>query len=431
MIALVDCNNFYASCERLFRPDLRHKPIIVLSNNDGCVVARSDESKALGIPMGVPFFEVRELVGRHQIEVFSSNYTLYGDISRRVMEVIGERCPEVEVYSIDEAFVDFSVFSGDIWEEKAIELRQVIWDKVGIPVSVGLGQTKTLAKLANHLVKKRKLSQLWLGEGVAVISTVQDRHEALRTVQVGDVWGIGRVSVGKLQSEGIHTAFDFIQCSSQWIRQHFTITGWRTWRELQGHHELPFNPAPPIPQSVVFSRSLSECLWSSKRIQQRVKIFTQSFAEKLRHKQVYASQVSLVLSGGYGERHNLGKRNRHLLVPSNDTRILLVEFEQMCTEILSSNPFGVQRITLVATELVSTNVQQLSLFQAPTNHSMMQLLDRINQKFGRGTMRVGVTPKEMKHLHGHQRFRSPRYTTRWSEIPVVDISKRYSVLSEK
>ena len=423
MIALIDCNNFYASCERLFRPDLRSKPIVVLSNNDGCVIARSDESKALGIPMGVPFFKIKEHVHLHKIQVFSSNYTLYGDISHRVMQTIESIVPDMEVYSIDESFVDLSGFPITRLAKIASQIRETIWNRVGIPVSIGVAPTKTLAKVANRLAKKGLLSRTHFGfEGVSVIGTELDRIDALKMVDVGDVWGIGSASKRKLLDATIETAWDFTQADSIWVRKLLTVTGWRTWTELWGESVIEFNLAPPKPQTVIFSRSLPESLWSPYRIEERTFAFVQELSRKLRRKEVRAGRLTLSLSGSYSEGRKWVRTSRGLEMPTDDTRVLLSVVRVMCTELLSQTlEFGVKRIALCAQDFEPIGIQQLSLFTQPSDPRVMQILDGVNQQFGRGTLTVGVTPKSIRQMHGQQRRRSPRYTTRWSEIPIVTI----------
>jgi DNA polymerase V len=424
MIGLIDCNNFYASCERLFRPDLWHKPIVVLSNNDGCVVARSNESKALGIPMGVPFFKIKKEIRIHNIEVFSSNYTLYGDISHRVMRTIESIVPEMEVYSIDEAFVDLSGFPLSRLAQISFNIREAVWNQVGIPVSVGVAPTKTLAKLANRLAKKNLLPRTQFGlSGVSILGREVDRVEALKIIEVGDVWGIGRASKDKLLNANIQTAWDFAQADSTWVRTLLTITGWRTWSELRGESVIAFNPSPPKPRTVIFSRSLPEYLWRPARIEERTFSFIQELSCKLRRKKVRAGRLSLSLSGSYSAGRKWVRTSRILDIPSDDTRVLLGVVRGMCEELLSKRlDFGVKRISLCAQDFEFIGIQQLSLFQQPSDPRIMKLLDKVNQQFGRGTLTVGITPKSVKQLHGQQRRRSPRYTTRWSEIPVIDIS---------
>jgi DNA polymerase V len=425
MIALVDCNNFYASCERLFRPDLRRTPIVVLSNNDGCIVARSDESKALGIPMGVPLFKVQDQIRQHGIQVFSSNYTLYGDISNRVMRTIEAYIPEVEVYSIDEAFVDLSRFAMVDVPKIAAEIRRRVWDCVGIPVSVGVGKTKTLAKMASRVAKKHLLPESQYGhDGVSVLMTPEHVEAALHAVDVGDVWGVGRASARKVLPQDVYSAWEFTQLDARWVRQHMTVTGWRTHQELLGRPSIPFNPAPPKPRTVMFSRSLGERLWSAHRIEERTLSFAQQLALKLRRKKVRAGTIGIAYTGGYSERGQHRKCTMPLPMSTNDTRDILRHIRNLMASLnVECLGFGVKRITIIAFDFEPEWAQQMSLFTEVPNTDIMELLDSINARFGRGTMTVGITPKQAKRLHGHQRAISPRYTTRWSELPVVDLTR--------
>lgn len=220
MFALVDCNNFYASCERVFRPDLRNVPIVVLSNNDGCVIARSNESKKLGIKMGVPAYQIKDEVRKYGIKVFSSNYTLYGDMSNRVMTILSSFTPNIEIYSIDEAFLDLSGF--DRLKEYGKYIVDTTTKWTGIPVSMGVAPTKTLAKIANKFAKKYKKY-----EGICIIDTDEKRIKALQKTEIGDVWGIGHCTEKKLKLQGVNTAYDFTQMHRSWVRKYMTVVGWK------------------------------------------------------------------------------------------------------------------------------------------------------------------------------------------------------------
>ena len=228
MYALIDCNNFYASCERLFNPTLNNRPVVVLSNNDGCVIARSNEAKQLGIPMGAPAFEYRYLFERHRVAVFSANFPLYGDISQRVMNILATYSPNQEIYSIDECFLDLSGI--EPLREQGLEMRARVNRWVGIPISVGIAPTKTLAKAANRIAKKFPNQS----EGVHVINTEELRVKALKWLPVDDVWGIGRRYAKKLHAAGIHTAYDFTQLPESWVLKNMTIVGLRLQKELRG-----------------------------------------------------------------------------------------------------------------------------------------------------------------------------------------------------
>ena len=239
MFALVDCNNFYASCERVFNPAIRTRPVVVLSNNDGCIIARSNEAKALGFKMGDPYFKVRPQIARHGVAVFSSNYTLYGDMSQRVMQTLEQLAPTVEVYSIDEAFLDLTGFTDDAMTTLAAHIRRTVRQWTGIPVSVGIGPTKTLAKAANRLAKKHPAAQ-----GVWSLLTPSAQHDALVQLPVGDVWGIGRQWAKLLESQGVTTALAFSEQSDAWLKKHFNVVGQRTAWELRGIPCIPLELAP-------------------------------------------------------------------------------------------------------------------------------------------------------------------------------------------
>ncbi len=248
MYALIDCNNFYASCERLFRPDLADKPIIILSNNDGCVIARSNEAKALGFKMGDPYFQVRGLCKQHQVHVFSSNYTLYGDLSHRVMTVILESWTDVEVYSIDEAFIDLSTLATNLHDSFCEHLQKTILKVTGIPTSIGIGPTKTLAKIANHICKK---------ELKIPVFNVTNQREWLKKIAVGDVWGIGRQWNKKLVNQGIYTANDLAQMNTHLLKKQFNVVMMRTAMELQGIACAGLEEEEPK-QSIMSSKSFGE-----------------------------------------------------------------------------------------------------------------------------------------------------------------------------
>jgi DNA polymerase V len=242
MFALVDCNNFYASCERVFNPKIARRPVIVISNNDGCVIARSNEAKAIGFQMGDPFFKVRDLVVRHGVAVFSSNYTLYGDMSSRVMQTLEQFAPEVEIYSIDEAFLKLAGIAQEQLPEMAAAIRRTVRQWTGIPVSVGIGPTKTLAKAANHIAKKDPSAA-----GVRLLIAREARGEALARLPVGDVWGIGRCWARFLEGHGIRTALASSQLPDSWIRGHQNVIALRTATELRGTPCIPLELAPPPP----------------------------------------------------------------------------------------------------------------------------------------------------------------------------------------
>lgn len=289
MFALVDCNNFYCSCERVFNPALRTSPVVVLSNNDGCIIARSNEAKAMGIAMGTPFYQVKDMLERNKVAVFSSNYTLYGDMSRRVMMLLSEFAPDVSQYSIDEAFVDLSGFgSGDMLREYGMKIVRAIGKGTGIPVTMGIAPTRTLAKVASKYGKRFKGYH-----GVCLIDTDDKRIKALQGLDVADVWGIGRRSVSKLNYYGVHTAYDLVQRSESWVRKMLTISGVRTWRELHGESCIDIEELPQK-KSICTSRSFAdEGLSELSHLEEAVANFASACSRKLKQQHSCCGAVTV------------------------------------------------------------------------------------------------------------------------------------------
>ena len=287
--ALVDCNNFYASCEKLFRPDLADRPVVVLSNNDGCIVARSQEAKALGIPMGAPEFKVRDLLKEHQVEVFSSNYALYGDISNRVMSVLEELCPQVEQYSIDEAFLGIDGALIPNLPEFCRQIRETVRQWTGITVSIGVGKTRTLAKLANHVAKKHPELH-----GLYSLSRPEGQIDrVLSATPVGEIWGVGRRQRLKLLAEGIYTAMDMKNADDIWLRKNLTVTGWHTALELRGIPCIDIDEAPPARRTIVSSRSFGKRVSDLQSLGEAVSSFTVRAAERLRAMELVAGGIAV------------------------------------------------------------------------------------------------------------------------------------------
>ena len=277
LFALADCNNFYASCERVFNPKLAGRPAIVLSNNDGCVVARSNEAKALGIAMGVPAFQIRHLIRKHDVQVFSSNYALYGDLSQRVMETLQQFSPEVEVYSIDEAFLNLSGFTNINLTDYGRRIRATVKQWTGIPVSVGIAETKTLAKIANHVAKRTEGT-----DGVFDFTAWPDRDSVLARVLVEEVWGIGPNYARLLTQHGITTALGLRDADDHWIQKQMGVVGLRTVHELRGISCLPLEQCPPPKQGITCSRSFGRPVTTLAEMREAVAAYTARAAEKLR-----------------------------------------------------------------------------------------------------------------------------------------------------
>jgi len=424
MFALVDCNNFYASCERAFNPALRLRPVVVLSNNDGCIIARSEEAKALGIPMGTPEFKCRLLLKQHDVAVFSSNYALYGDMSSRVMTTLAALTPEIEVYSIDEAFLNMSSFSRFDLPDYARQMRKTVRKHTGIPVCVGMAPTKTLAKIANRLAKKNPHYQ-----GVCVLATAEEILAALLHTKVEDIWGIGRQWSKLLQAKRIESAADLAAASAAWVRKHLHIVGARIQAELQGTSCLPMELVRPAKQSICTSRSFGRNVSTLAEMQQAVATFAGKCAVKLRKEDSLASMLTVfIATSPFDESGNRywGTRTAALRHPTQDSIAILRAAETMLAGIFRDGKVykkaGVMVSGIVPRASCSTT---LSLFaeEAPAPNErdgkIMQVMDSINLRYGGGAVRLAAENSES--WKPHQERLSSRYTTRWSDIIEVRI----------
>ncbi len=424
MFALVDCNNFYASCERAFNPSLRLCPVIVLSNNDGCIIARSEEAKALGIQMGTPEFKCRPLLRRHGVAVFSSNYALYGDMSARVMTTLAALAPEIEVYSIDEAFLDMSSFTRFNLTDYAQKIRRTVRMHTGIPVSVGIASTKTLAKIANRLAKQNPHYQ-----GVCVLATAAEIQAALLRTKVDEIWGIGRQWSKLLQTKRIVTAADFAAAPASWIRKHLHIVGARIQAELLGKSCLPMELVRPAKQSICTSRSFGRNVTTLAELQQAVATFAGKCAVKLRKEDSLASLLTVFIATSpfdeSGSRY-WGTRTAALQHPTQDSIAILKAAETMLDGIFRDGKVykkaGVIVSGIEPEESCSTT---LSLFAEEASAAderdrrIMRVMDDINLRYGRGAVRLASENSES--WKPNQERLSPRYTSRWSDIIEVKV----------
>ena len=412
--ALVDCNNFYASCERLFRPDIKNKPVAVLSNNDGCVVARSQEVKDLGVKMGEPLFKVQDIFKQHQVQIFSSNYTLYGDISSRVMQTLETFSPHVEIYSIDEAFLDLSGF-GDLVSYCG-GIRRTVHHHVGIPVSVGIGPSKTLAKLANHAAKK-----LYPDHGVVDASDPKRREALLKQVPVSEVWGVGRQHTKRLTRLGVRTAFDLSRLRPQFARKHFSVVMERTVRELHGEACIDLEEITPPKKQIICSRSFGQKYTEFKPLREAICEFTARAAEKLRKERQRASALTVFIrtspfDTSSPQYANVGTST--LSQPSSDTQKLLA----LSTKILETiwkEGFRYAKAGVMLGNFTPEKEIQLPLLEnrKPDADGLMNVIDQINHR-GIGNIWFGGQ-RPQKDWFMRQANLSPAYTTRWESLPVV------------
>lgn len=423
LFALVDCNNFYASCERVFNPHLEGKPIVVLSNNDGCVVARSNEAKAVGIPMGVPFFQIQDLIKKHDIKVCSSNYALYGDMSERVMSVLENHCSDIEIYSIDESFLKLNVWNQtpDSIHEFAHKLRLTVRQWTGIPVSVGIAPTKTLAKLANHLAKTHILSK-----GVFSLADFTQHESILSKIPVGEVWGIGRAHETRLTAQGIKTVWELRQMPEAWARKELGgVVGVRLLKELKGFpcHDLE----PPVSdrQNMCVSRSFQKDIGNLHDLKEAIATYTTRIAEKLRlyHQKTGTVSVFLVqnrFKGNFAAGQIYNTRTVELPVSTSDTAKLIA----VATSIIEQLYFkgcAYKKTGIIISNLSNANALQSDIFgEAHTERkreALMQILDKLNNKMGRNTVRIATcTGKAFSDWQMKSAFRSPQFTTQWKDI---------------
>ena len=416
--AMVDCNSFYCSCERLFNPSLHNKPVIVLSNNDGCAVSRTNEAKALGIPMGAPYFKYRQLCEKHDVAVFSSNFALYTNISDRVMHVLRGLALDIEVYSVDEAWLDITGITQD-YHEYGKFIKEEVERKVGIPVGVGIAPTKTMAKLANHIAKKSERAQ-----GVVDLTNSNLWEIALSRVNVGDIWGIGKVSAEKLKSLGIKTALDFSNYENEVLIQRLlTKTGLQRKKELQGIQCFELELEVAKKKVIRTSRTFGSPVYEKKTLRESLANYVSSAAEKLRRQQSVCSELAIFIRTSPFK--NIPQysvyRTISLAVPTKDTR-KLIKAAWFLLDNCYKGGFEYKKAGIELHNIVDESQAQLDLFyeaDTPDDDILMEVIDEVNSWEGPLTIKsmgCGVDNSSWKML---REFKSPRFTSSWREIPKV------------
>jgi len=418
VFALVDCNNFYASCERIFQPTLNDKPIAILSNNDGCVIARSNEAKALGLPMGAPAHKFSSFFRQHNVQVFSSNYPLYGDMSQRVMDVLRQFTPEVEVYSIDEAFLHFDGFDRYHMETYAQQIRKRVRKWTGMPVSIGLGPSKSLAKVANRVVKKFANKT----KGVYVIDSEEKRIKALKWLPIADVWGIGRQHARRLAFKNIETAYDFTQLSDDWVRKHMSVVGLRLKKDLEGTATLPLELVPSPKKAIATTRSFEFLIDSYEEMQERISTYATLCAEKLRRQGSNCHAVYVFVRSNPFMPDLPQYRNGMLVSMSSASQssLTISKYALKGLERIYKNGIQYKKVGVMVTGIVPKSAQQLTLFdKEDTRHdALMQRIDHLHRKYGPHKIKLANQDLnrtfKMKQAH-----LSPRYTTDINDIITV------------
>ena len=415
-IALIDCNNFYASCERIFNPKLMRKPIVVLSNNDGCIITRSAEAKKLGIKMGEPYFKAKKIIDQNNVKVFSSNYSLYGDISQRVMETLAKFASEVEIYSIDEAFLALNGFENYELNTYCSYIRRTIKQWIGIPVSIGVSSTKTLSKIANNLAKKNEEYQ-----GVCILKTWFDISEALKLTDIGDVWGIGRRLTNFLNKYNVSTAYDFIQLDRGWVRKNMGVVGEKTFLELCGVSCIEIDLVPSDKKSCCVSRSFSKPIETLYDLEESVSTYGSRVAEKIREERLVAESMSVFVLTNYFNRKEKQYSNSiklQLPYPTNDS-VKIVKRSLEGIRKIYRKGYRYKKAGVILYGLTNANKTRGLLDNDRENSdAIMSTLDRINHRYGSSTIRLaseGIT----KSWRMKREKVSPCYTTRFDELVKV------------
>lgn len=418
MFALVDCNNFYASCERVFNPNLENSPIVVLSNNDGCVISRSNEAKLIGIPMGAVAFKFKDVFKANNIHVFSSNYALYGDMSNRVMNILSNYTPEIEIYSIDEAFLKFNGFDLYDLEHYGKKINYNVTKSTGIPISIGIAPTKALAKIANRIAKKFPKET----GSVYIINSEEKRIKALKWIDIGDIWGIGRKHKKRLISNKINKGIDFVNLTDNWVKRNMSIIGLRLKKELEGNSILNIEDVQPkktIATTRTFERNYSDIT----NIKERISTFAVTCAEKLR-KQQSCCNLIMVFIHTNNHRKDLRQYYRNVVIktayPTNSS-IDIVKYATKGLSAIYKEGFQYKKAGVIVMGLTPENEKQLNLFikENPKHHKLMKTIDYLNNTIGQQKIKLACQDLDRTWKMNQEKL-SPRYTTQLDEIITIN-----------
>ncbi len=418
MYALVDCNNFYASCERVFQPKFNGTPVAILSNNDGCVISRSSEAKAVGIPMGAPAFKLKELIKEKNVQVFSSNYALYGDLSNRVMTILSQFTPNVEIYSIDEAFLNFDGLSISDYHACGIQIKSRVQKWVGIPVCIGFAETKVLSKVANKIAKKFQDRT----SGVYVIDSEEKRIKALRWTKIEDVWGIGYRTTKKAKLRNINTALDFIAPNNEnWIKKEMGVIGLRLKYELEGKSVMDLEPIIEQKKSIAITRSFPKQIMEFDLLRERITTFASVCAEKLRKQKSCCHTIIVFL---VVDKHSITTSkyyfNKAITLPyaTNSTLTIANTAIDILRKIHQENKnIKFKKAGVIVTELIDENKKQFQLFEDenPKHLTLMQVMDRLNKKIGDTKVKLATQNLSLT-WNMNQNHLSPKFTTNFKDI---------------
>ena len=418
MFALVDCNNFYASCERVFQPQWKGKPVVILSNNDGCVIARSNEAKALGIPMGAPAFKYKAQFKRQKIKVFSSNYPLYGDMSSRVMSILERYTPNIELYSIDEAFLQFKGFDLFDLQKEGMKMQKQIKKWTGIPVSVGIAPSKALAKIANKIAKKFAVKT----GGVYSIDTEEKRIKALKWTSISDVWGIGRQHLQQLEAIGVANAWQFSLLSDDWVRKQMSVLGLRLKKDLQGLPSIQLEEVKAPKKGIATTRSFEGNLISFSDLEERVSTFASNCAEKMRKQQSSCQALLVFIRSDPHKKDVISYRNSCVLtLPyATNSSIILSRYAILGLRKIFKENIAYKKAGVMIMGLLPTEKRQLNLFENNnTKHvALMKSLDKIHKRFG--PYQIKLANQDLNRTWKmKQQYLSNRFTTELKDVITV------------
>ena len=413
MFALVDCNNFYASCERVFNPNLQHKPIVILSNNDGCIISRSDEAKKLGIPMGAPIFKYRSLIANHDVKVFSSNYSLYGDMSSRVMSILKQFTPDIQVYSIDESFLKLEGFEDYNLTDYGMLMKNRILKWTGIPTCAGIAPTKALSKVANKIARKYPNQT----NGVYVIDTEAKRVKALKWTKIKDIWGIGKKLSNRLATKGCKNAYDFTQLPESWVKSNMSVVESRLQRDLLGIPTLDLE-VQKSKKSIATTRTFEKPLKKLDKIKERISTFAFVSGEKLRRQNSHCHMIIVILRSNYFRedlKQHYATKVISLPYPTNSSLVLSNYAIKAIEEVFKSG-IAYKKAGIILTGLVPSNNYQLNIFDwENSNHQpLMKAIDKINYRFSN---KIKLANQDLKKTWKmKQDHLSPNYTTNLQDI---------------
>ena len=415
MFALIDCNNFYASCERVFNPKLIGKPLAILSNNDGCVISRSNEAKALGIPMGAPAFKYEKIFRENNVHVFSSNFPLYGDMSSRVMSILSKFTPNIEIYSIDEAFLKFEGFQNYDLESYCQEIKNMVFKWTGIPISTGIAPTKALAKVANRIAKKFPDQT----KGVYLINSEQKRIKALKWLNIGDVWGIGFRYAKRLKNIKINSAYDFINLEDLWVRKNMSVVGLRLKKELEGKSVLELEEVRSPKKAIATTRSFEGTITDYEKIKERISTFAICCAEKLRAQNSNCNSIYVFVRSNKFQKNKTQYRNGILMtIPfSTNSNMVISKYAVEGLKRIFKKNINYKKAGTIVMGLDSSNNHQLNLFENedPRHRYLMKIIDFVQKKEGQSKIKLASQDLKKRWKMKQEKL-SPNYTCKINEI---------------